>query len=196
MSITSAFKDGIALVKAPSNYMTANRESDVSLNKLMINYVAVLAAVPFIGTLLGDLWYYRAIHAFYAYAFSLAVVTYIFDIIAVFVAGFIVWKLAPSFGTVTTQVRATRLVAFAFTPAFLIGILNIIPPISFISILGLLYGLYILYLGVPILMNTPQEKVLTYVVVSVVATLIVYVVIGAIIGAITAALFITSAGLF
>jgi Yip1 domain/zinc-ribbon domain len=197
-SISSAFRDAIALVKSPAAFMTANRENDAPIGKLMINYVAVLAAIPFIATLIGDLWYYGLVFrgAGVGYAFAAAILTYILDIVAVFVVGFLTWKLAPNFGTTTTQERATRIAAYAFTPAFLISILNIIPFIGFISVLGLLYGLYILYLGLPILMNTPKDKVLTYVIVIVIATLVVYAVVGAIIGTITAVLFLTSVGLF
>lgn len=184
--ISSAFSDAVALVKNPAGFMNANRDNDASIRSVLVNYVAVLAAVPFIGTLIGDSWYFRNI----GFAFGAAVLTYILDIVAVFVVGYIVWKLAPNFATSTTQVRATRLVAYAFTPAFLIAILDIIPYISAITFLGLVYGLYILYLGMPILMNTPKDRVLTYVIVSVVATIVVYAIIGAIIGAITAAFFI------
>ncbi len=178
--------------------MIANIDNDVPIKTLMINYVAVLAAIPFIATLIGDLWYYNLFGFLgygYGYAIGTAILTYILNIVAVFVVGFIIWKLAPNFGTTTSQVRATRIAAYAFTPAFLIAILDIFPPISFITILGLLYGLYILYLGFPILLGTPRDRTLTYLIVTVVATLVVYIVIGAIIGAIAAALFLSSIGL-
>lgn len=175
--------------------MIANIDNDVSIKTLMINYVAVLAAIPFIATLIGYSWFYGFLgFGGIGYAFASAILTYIGDIIAVFVVGFVIWKLGPNFGTTTNQVRATRLAAYAFTPAFLIAILDIIPFISFITILGLLYGLYILYLGLPILLGTPRDRALTYVIVTVVVTIVVYVVIGAIIGAITAALFLGLVG--
>ena len=91
--------------------------------------------------------------------------------------------------TKTTQARATRLAAYAFTPYFLISILKIVPFIGVIVILGLLYGLYILYLGIPIMLGTPQDQTVTYFVVILVVTFVVYFVIGAIIGGITLAAF-------
>lgn len=45
------------------------------------------------------------------------------------------------------------------------------------GILGL-YGLYLLYLGLPVLMKSPQEKSLGYTVAAVVAALVILVVIG------------------
>lgn len=200
-NVVATFKHAIDLVKSPASVMTAYKDADTPINSLMIHYVAVLAAIPFIATLIGDLWYYGLFGylgflggAGYGFAVVSAILTYILDIIGVFVVGLITWKLAPSFGTTTTQARATRLVAYAFTPAFLISILNIIPFIGVLSILGLLYGLYILYLGLPIMLNTPKDKALTYVIVVIVLTLVVYAIIGAIIGGITAAIYLHSIG--
>jgi hypothetical protein len=187
--ISSTFSNAIALVRAPVAFMNAsNRDGDLSLQTLMINYVAVLAAIPFIATLLGDLWwhYYAGVYSFPSLVAS-AIFDYIGSFIGVFVVGIVIWKLAPYFSTTTTQVRATRLAAYIFTPAFLIGILDIIPPIAFLTVLGVLYGLYILYLGVPILMNTPKDKVLTYVIGVIVATIVVYIIIALIIAAIAIA---------
>jgi len=196
-----AIRHAIDLVKSPASVMTAYKDTDTPLNSLMINYVAILALIPLVGTLIGDLWYYGifgylgfAGAAGYGYAFVSAILGYILDIIGVFVVGFLTWKLAPNFGTTTTQVRATRLAAYAFTPFFLLSILNIIPFIGFLAILGLLYGLYILYLGLPIMLGTPQDKALVYTIIVVIAVVIVYAVIGAIIGAIGFAIFAHSIG--
>ena len=184
----SAFGDAIALVTNPVAYMTKNKDVQVSVNTIIINYVAVLAAIPFIATLIGPLWYYH--YSFlYEYAFADAVLTYIFDVIGVFVVGYIIWKLAPTFGASTDQVKGTLLAAWIFTPAFLISILDIIPFIGWITFLGLLYGLYILYLGIPILTNTPKDRTMGYVIGVVVATIIVYAVIGAIVAAVIVAAF-------
>jgi hypothetical protein len=192
--ISSAFSDAIALVRSPTGFMNANRDNDPSIQTLMINYVAVLAAVPFVATLIGDLWYYSFIGRIVGFGalgigFGLVagILTYILDVVGVFVVGFVMWKLGPSFGTTTTQVRATRLAAYIFTPFFLASIFDIVPFLSVIALLGLLYGLYILYLGMPILLNTPKDKVITYAIVTVVVTFVVYAIIGAIIAAIAVA---------
>jgi len=47
-----------------------------------------------------------------------------------------------------------------------------------------LYGIYLLYLGLPLMMDTPKEKALGYVIVVVVVTFIINFAIGAIVGAI------------
>lgn len=162
----------IALVKDPVGFMTQNKDKPANLNPLMVNYVAVLALVPFVGRLVGDL-IFESSHGGVGYAVAGAIVAYVLDLLAVLVIGFVIWKLGPSFNTQTDQARATRLAAYFYTPIFLIGILNIVPVLGYLAILGLLYGLYIVYMGLPILLNTPKDKVVTYIVVLFVFSIII-----------------------
>jgi len=53
-----AINSAIALVRNPVNYITSNKDTPATVNGIMLNYVAVLAAIPFFATLIGDLWYY------------------------------------------------------------------------------------------------------------------------------------------
>ena len=187
--MSTAFGNAIALVKNPVAFMKANKDNVVPLNTIIIGYVAVLAVIPFIATLIGDLWVYAYLGVS-GYAVVHAIITYILDVGAVIVIGIVIWKLGPTFGTTVDQPRATLLAAFVYTPVFLISILTIIPFIGLITILGVLYGLYILYLGLPVMLNTPTDKVITYVVAVVVATFVVYFIIGLIVGLVSAAFFI------
>ncbi|MDA4135525.1 MAG: YIP1 family protein [Thaumarchaeota archaeon] len=187
MRIMGVFKTAIAIVKNPVGYMKENR-SAVPLKSLMINYVAVLATIPFFATLLGDLWYY-AHDGKYASAIPAAIFAYILELVAIFVLGIVIWKVGPSFGTKVSQDMATTLAAYVYTPVFLISIVYLIPPISLLVIVGLLYGLYIFYKGVPILLNTPQDKVLVYVIVVLVVALVIGFVFSALAGIATTALF-------
>ncbi len=184
-NVMGAIRHAIDVTRSPASVMTAYRDEDTSVNSVIINYVAILAGIDFVGTLLGDLIFYHSA----GYAILDAILYYILGIVQVFVVGFIIWKLAPNFGTTTTQVRSLRLAAYLFTPYFLISILKIIPFLGLLVILGILYGLYILYLGIPIMLGTPQDKVIIYLVVTLVVTFIVYAVLGAIIGAISVAAF-------
>ena len=190
-TMATAFTNAINLFKSPAAFMRQNKDNAVPVNSLMINYVAVLAAIPFVATLVGDLWYF-AYRGLYGYAFAVAIATYVLDVAAVYVIGMIIWKLGPNFGTTTDQAKATLLAAFVYTPVFLISILTIIPFIGWITFLGLLYGLYVLYLGLPIVLGTPPGREMTYIIAIVVVAIIVYAVIGAILGAITAAFFLRS----
>ncbi len=187
LMVTSAFKSAIALVKNPVGYMNQNRAA-VPTKPLMMNYVGILAIVPFIATLIGDLWYFAHANK-YAFAIPGAILAYVLEVVGVIVLGVVIWKLGPSFGTNTTQAMATTLSAYVYTPGFLISIVYIIPQIGLLTILGLLYGLYIFYKGVPILLNTPQDRVLVYVIVVVIVALVIGIVFTSIAQIATTALF-------
>ena len=58
----------------------------------------------------------------------------------------------------------------------------ILPMLGFIALLAALYGLYLLYLGLPMLMKAPQEKAIGYTAVVVVVAIVVMMVIGAVSG--------------
>ena len=193
--IIGTINAAIALVKNPAAYIAANKDAPATTMGIMVNYVAVLAAIPFVATLIGDIWYYSFyglfgfVGSYIAYAFVSALLTYILDVIGVYVVALVIGALAPSFGSATNQTKSLKLAAFIFTPVFLIGALNIIPLLGILGILGILYGLYILYLGLPVMLGTPAQKVVPYVVAVVVATFVVYVVIGFIVGAVSLAAF-------
>jgi len=177
--------NAIALVKDPVGYMAQNKDQKVSVNSMMINYVAILALIPLVGRLIGDLVFYGS-HAV-GYAIAGTIISYILDLVAVFVIGYVIWKLAPSFGTSANQEKATMLAAFVFTPVFLIGILSIVPILGYLSLLGLLYGLYILYRGLPIMLNTPADKTVTYVVAVLVVSIVILAIISVVVSGFDAA---------
>lgn len=190
-----AINSAIALVRNPVKYITENKDAPATTNGIMVKYVAVLAAIPFLAGLIGYLWYYDLFlprgfaGSFVAYAFVYALLFYIFDIAAVYVVALVIGSLAPTFGSSNDKIKSLKLSAFIFTPAFLIGALDIIPPLGILTFVGILYGLYILYLGLPLLMGTPKDRVVTYVVAIVIATFIVYFVLDVIVGVVTSAAF-------
>jgi hypothetical protein len=164
----------------PVAFMTKNKDPSVPLNSLIINYVAIIALVPLVATLIGDGIYYSSRfdpHNVAAGAVGVGIVTYIFQIIGVVIVGAVIWKLAPYFASKTDQTRATVLAAYGYTPVALIAIVDFIPQIAFLTVLGLLYGLYITYLGLPILIGTPKHRVITYLVAIIIASFIVYAVV-------------------
>src|SRR5205823_4764202 len=85
--------------------------------------------------------------------------------------------LAPTFGAEKNSARAMKVAVYSFTPAWVAGVLQIIPALGVLAILGALYGLYLLYLGLPALMKAPQEKAAGYTIVTVIAAVVVMVVV-------------------
>ena len=73
--------------------------------------------------------------------------------------------------------NALKLTAYSYTPAWLAGIFLLVPGLSFLMILGL-YGLYLMWLGLPPLMQAPREKALPYAAAVIVIAVVIQIVIG------------------
>ncbi len=116
-------------------------------------------------------------------------------LLSVFISAFVIDALAPSFGSEKNMGKSVQLVAYSWTPGWVGGLLAILPALGIIGGLAGLYGLYLLYVGLPKLKNTPQDKQVSYYVVSLVVIIVVFVVIGFIMTKIFMSVFGLSYGL-
>lgn len=102
----------------------------------------------------------------------------IMGLLGIYITSYVVDGLAPSFGSEKNIGRAMQLVIYSYTPAWIGGLLAIIPDLSWIGGLFGLYGIYLIYLGLPHTMKTPQEKVAIYMIVTLIVLIIVYFIVG------------------
>lgn len=151
---------------------------------LYTSYIMILAAIPAIAGLVGMIF----VH-FGLMAAGSAIVQYILNLIMVFLVALLIDALAPTFGGQKSQINALKLVAYSATAGWVASIALVIPILgAVIALIGSLYGIYLLYLGLPVLMKCPQEKVIPYLVVTVVIWILLSWVFGAlIVGAIAGA---------
>jgi hypothetical protein len=151
---------------------------------LILNYVLPLAAfaavMHFISiSLIGTRGVFGAVfHMPMMWGLVMAVYQFVMAVIAVFVIGFIIDALAPTFGGQKNLDQAIKVAAYSFTAGWIGSVFGILPWIGWL--LGLLmglYGLYLLYLGLPRLMKNPPDKSIGYTALVVVAAIVVMVII-------------------
>jgi hypothetical protein len=140
---------------------------------ILKSYVAIVAAIPavcgFIGaSIIGVAGYRTGIIG----GFFSAVVSYVLTLVGVFVMAFIIDTLAEMFGGKKNFNSAFKVAAYAPTASWVAGVFTLIPVLSVLTILGL-YSLYLLYLGLPMLMRTPPDKAIGYVIAVIVAAIII-----------------------
>jgi len=170
MKIINQAKD---LIINPKATMQKLRDEQTTMKDIII-YLIIVGVPTFLGILLGyGLIGWGFSGTWFGYAFGLAVLTYILSIIGVIVFGFILNALAKNFKSNDNKMQAMKLVSYAATPWLLLGIVFIFPAAGLIALLGGIYGLYILYLGLPILLSTPNDTHMSYFIVG----LIIYIVI-------------------
>ena len=74
-----------------------------------------------------------------------------------------------------------KVVIFAYTAAWVGGIFSLVPALSILGAIASIYSLVLLYKGLKIVKEVPQNKMVGYFVAVIIASLIVYGVTGAII---------------
>jgi hypothetical protein len=154
---------------------------------LYTQYVMILAAIPavcgFIGLSLIGIGVFGATYRVpIAAGVAHMVVQYLMSLGMVYLMALIIDALAPNFGSQKNFAQAFKVAAFFPTAGWIAGVFSIIPSLGIIGTLLALYSLYLLFIGLPILMKTPEDKAIPYVVVVIIAAIVIAVVIVALIG--------------
>jgi hypothetical protein len=110
-------------------------------------------------------------------AIASAIVTYVLTLVGVYVLALIIDGLAPTFAGTKNQMQALKVAAYSSTAAWVAGIFAIMPGLRMLGILGL-YSIYLLYLGLPVLMKSPKDRAVGYMVLVIVVEAVLLVVIG------------------
>ena len=183
-SATSLQDRVIKILTTPKTEWPVIEAESTDVAKLYTGYIAILAAIPavcaFIGQTMVGLPFFGRIPM--ATAFAGMIVSYCLSLVGIYVGAFIVDKLAPSFQSTPNFIQALKLLAYASTATWVAGVVNLVPALSVLGLLAGLYAIYLFYLGVPVMMKTPPDKVIVYMIVSAIAVIVVYAVLG-IIGA-------------
>jgi hypothetical protein len=141
------------------------------------NYVMILALIPavasFIGlSLIGIGAFGVSFRVPIVSGLTNMVVGYVLSLVMVFVLALIIDAMAPTFEGTRSQIGALKLSAYASTAAFVGGIFSLLPSLSVLGALAALYGVYLLYTGLPVLMKCPPDKAIAYTAVVVVCAIV------------------------
>jgi hypothetical protein len=141
------------------------------------NYVMILALIPAVASFIG-----LSLVGIGAFGVSFRVpivsglanmiVGYVMSLLMVFVLALIIDAMAPTFDGTRSPVGALKLSAYSSTAAFVGGIFSLLPSLSVIGALAALYGVYLLYIGLPVLMKCPQDKAVPYTAVVVICAIV------------------------
>lgn len=154
-------------------------------------YIIILSAIPIIASFIGmtmigiNIPFFGSMRIPMGMGLTNMVLSFGLSLVSIYVISLIVDALAPSFGGEKNPIQALKVVAFAFTPAWIAGILNIIPSLGILVLIASFYSIYVLYLGLPVLMKAPQEKAVAYTAVSVICAIVFAVISGFIVTAVS-----------
>lgn len=158
-----------------------------TLSSLLTSYVIPLATIPAVASLLSGFVISMGSMQF---VITTAIIAYATAILSYVITVYVVDLLAPTFKSEKNLNKSAQLVAYSSTASWVAGILTIIPFIGWLgSLAGGVYAIYLMYLGVGTMKNTPEDQKVIYMIV----TFIVLIGISMLLGAVLGALFLTGA---
>lgn len=179
------------ILKTPATEWPVIAAESSDVGRLYREYIMILSAIPVVVTFIAysvigvSLPFSGAYRRPMLGGVSLMLVSYVMGLIGVYVCAVIIEWLAPKFKSSGTRLDALKLVAYASTPVWVAGILNILPLLGLLTLLAALYAVYLFYLGLPVMMKTPADQVVIYMIVSAIVIFIVSLVMASISTALT-----------
>ena len=147
------------------------REQHKSADGGSVAHIFVLAAIPAISGYIGTTqvgWRIgvgEPIRITGDSAFAIAIIYYLALLVGVFTIGWVIHLLGKAYEVEKPLSLCIALAAYAATPLFLIGIMEVYPVLWLNMLLGLpalAYTVYLLYSGLPIMMEISAERGFLY----------------------------------
>jgi hypothetical protein len=86
-----------------------------------------------------------------------SLLTFLISLAGLYLVGLVINSLASAFGGRPDRRQALKTAAYALTPAWLGTALSFLPMGNFLQFLAGLYGVYVLYVGLPIMMQAKED---------------------------------------
>jgi hypothetical protein len=143
------------------------------------NYVVWLAGIAALASFVGNsiighsMWILGTYRVGVGAGLTHAVLNLAMALVFTWLFAWLIDALAPTFGGQKNRVQALKAAAYSFTAGWVASIAQILPVLGgLIALAGLIYGIYLLYVGLPQTMKCPPEKSAAYTAVSVVIAIV------------------------
>ena len=192
MSIVQRAKN---IILKPSDEWHVIASEPATIRRLFTGYAAPLELIPLVSTILftgllgisaADMMGLGSGMPMDLMAISgMAVVDLILSLAMLFVMAVIIKLVSPSFNGSSDKVQAMKLMTYAGTPSAVVALVSWIPFLgALLSFAAIVYGVYLIYLGLHPILGVPKEKVAGFTVVII----LIYVVLALVISGIAAGL--------
>ena len=161
----------IGLLSDPTRQWEKIREQYKSGSGSPVAHVLILALIPAISGYIGTTqvgWRIgvgEPIRITGDSAMSIAIIYYIALLVGIFSIGWVIHLLGKAYEVEKPLPLCIALAAYTATPLFLIGLMQVYPLLWLNMLMGLpalAYTVYLLYSGLPIMMEIPTERGFLY----------------------------------
>ncbi|MFO1414881.1 MAG: Yip1 family protein [Burkholderiales bacterium] len=161
-----------ALLRAPAAEWWVIARERATPRSLVTGYIVPLASIGAIALFVSDVAFGEPVpligrvRADPATALASVLLLLAFTVIAVLGVAALVDALAPHFGGRRDRLGALKLATYSHTPFWLAGVTNVLPGLRALLILGAVYGVYLAFTGLPVLMRCERPRTLRYALVA------------------------------
>ena len=161
----------IGLLTDPTRQWEKIREQYQSGSGNPVGHVLILALIPAVSGYIGTTqvgWRIgvgEPIRITGDSAMSIAIIYYIALLVGIFSVGWVIHLLGKAYQVQKPLPLCIALAAYTATPLFLIGLMQVYPVLWLNMLMGLpalAYTVYLLYSGLPIMMEIPAERGFLY----------------------------------
>jgi hypothetical protein len=151
----------------PKREWVSIRDDECTLGKCYAVHVMILAAIPAISGFIGTTqfgWQIGAgdpVKLTLESAGMISILYYLAMLVGVFAIGWMIHWMGGTYGVDVPLSQCVVLAAYTATPLFLIGIMELYPVLwvnLVVGIVALAYTVYLLYSGVPIMMDISEDR--------------------------------------
>lgn len=154
------------LVKPSSQWKTISELPESSFNTLLL-YPWILAIIPSVA------WYYgttsvgwtvgdgESIRMTKDSAMTICILFYITRVVCLSAIGYFIHWMSDTYGAESSIAKGIIIASLAATPMFLFGAVGFYPILwldLLIGIVAVSWAVYLMYLGIPIVMDIPEER--------------------------------------
>lgn len=153
------------LLLQPKEFWNAQKQTPENQAATLFTFYFPLLSVVALAQFLGEM--FSSNHFYFGYAVANAFREIVLYTLQYFVSVFFTVELMKTFGGKRNLAAAQKLVTYSITPFLLVSIVSgLFPFLYALDVLGL-YGLYIFWIGVQEILDFPERKQSSYILVTI-----------------------------
>lgn len=155
------------LFSQPLEEWAAIRDEGATVQQLYTGFILIVGAIPPVCALIGTTLFGWRIGAgdpvklTFDSAVQMTIAFYVAILVATYTIGLLIKWMSQTYGGEKPMHVALALAAYTATPLFLVGVMQLYPTLWLNFVVGLpalAYTVYLLYSGLPIMMDIPPER--------------------------------------
>ncbi|HMR91524.1 MAG TPA: Yip1 family protein [Chitinophagaceae bacterium] len=187
----TATSHGINVIDRAKNILITPRQEwlkveqeTTSVSTILTSYVLPLLSIGAVATFIGQGLIGKSVGALGGSTASIkagligTVLYVVMSIITVFIVAAIIDVLSQTFQSEKNWRKSFQLSAYSLTAAYVGAIFLLFPALSILVILCMLYAIYPLYTGIPIMKKTTEDKQVAYLAVIILITVVAMIIVG------------------